>query len=206
MSATLSSATLKLSRVRAERSASSRVMEGKPWYNPRCFTTFSVDNRLLPRVMMQMSVRSHLVSKSKEIRMKTILVLILLFLPITARAEVFRCGEAKGISMYSTENHKISPDGFSGVLPVVIVDDNEMTIVWGDSKSAGGTEKAWKAVVIHRSPEAISGIALDASAGNSASMLFTIDVKRGYLYLSTHKESALFNASGAQSFVSKCSQ
>jgi len=121
-------------------------------------------------------------------------------------AEVFRCGEPKGIAMWSLENHKVAPDGFTGVQPVVIVDDKEMTIVWGDSKASGGAEKVWKAVVFHRSPESISGVALDSGPSGSAAMLYTVDKKRGYLYLSSHKDSKALNASGVSTFVSKCSK
>ena len=52
-----------------------------------------------------------------------------------AEPEVFRCGEPKGIAMWSIESHKATPDGFTGVQPVVIIEENEMTIVWGDSLS-----------------------------------------------------------------------
>jgi len=120
--------------------------------------------------------------------------------------EVFRCGEPKGIVMPSTYNHKVTADGFNGVQPVVIIEDEKMTIVWGDSKTAGGAEKVWTAVVFHRSPESISAIALDSGPQGSAAMLYTVDVKRGYLYLSSHKEIKLLNASTASTFVSKCSK
>jgi len=121
-------------------------------------------------------------------------------------AEVFRCGEPKGIAMWSGENHKAAPDGFTGVQPVVIIDEKEMTIVWGDSKNAGGAEKVWKAIVVHRSPESVSAVALDSGPTGAATMLYTVDVKRGYLYLSSHKDSKLLNASGVSTFVSKCAK
>ena len=138
--------------------------------------------------------------------MRLALYLLLLLLPVSGIAEVFRCGEPKGIAMWSNENHKADPDGFTGVQPVVIVDDKEMTIVWGDSKTAGGSEKVWKAVIFHRSLESISGAVIDAGPTGSAAMLYTIDVKRGYLYLSSHKDSKLLNASSVSTFVSKCSK
>lgn len=119
-------------------------------------------------------------------------------------AEVFRCDEPKGVAMWSLEGHKAAPDKFTGVKPVVIVEEKEMTIVWGDSKSAGGSEKVWKAVIFHRSPESISGAAVDSGPAGSATMLYTIDLKRGYLYLSSHKENKILNSSGAITFVSKC--
>jgi hypothetical protein len=108
--------------------------------------------------------------------------------------------------MWSVENHKVTPDGFTGVQPVVIVEDKEITIVWGDSKISGGAEKVWKAVIFNRSPESISGASLDSGPGGSAAMLYTVDVKRGYLYLSSHKDYKLLNASGVSTFVSKCSK
>ncbi len=139
--------------------------------------------------------------------MKTALCILLIFLstPIMA-SEIFRCGEPKGTAMWSIDEHKVSPDGFRGVQPVVIVEDETMTIIWGDSKAAGGQEKVWKAVVFHRSPESISGIVLDTGPAGSASMLYTVDVKRGYLYLSSHKNNRILNGSGVSSFVSKCSK
>jgi hypothetical protein len=138
--------------------------------------------------------------------MRLALCLLLLSIPVSGMAEVFRCGEPRGVAMWSNESHKVAPDGFTGVQPVVIVEEKEMTIVWGDSKTAGGSEKVWKAVVIHRSAESISGAALDAGPTGSAAMLYTVDVKRGYLYLSSHKDSKLLNASGVSTFVSKCSK
>ena len=137
--------------------------------------------------------------------MRSILCLLLLAIPMSSMAEVFRCDEPKGVAMWSVEKHKVAPDGFTGVQPVVIVEDKEMTIVWGDSKNSGGAEKVWKAVVFHRSPESISGAAIDSGPAGSAAMLYTVDIKRGYLYLSTHKDSKLLNASGGSTFVSKCS-
>jgi hypothetical protein len=58
--------------------------------------------------------------------------------------------------------------------------------------------------VFNRSPDSISGVALDVGPVGSAAMLYTVDVKRGYLYLSSHKDSTLLSASGASTFVSKC--
>ena len=138
--------------------------------------------------------------------MRLVIGLLLLLVSASGMAEVFRCGEPKGVAMWSNEGHKIAPDGFTGVQPVVIVEDKEMTIVWGDSKTAGGTEKAWKAAVFHRSAESISAVALDAGPTGSGAMLYTIDVKRGYLYLSSHKDSKVLNASAVSTFVSKCSK
>lgn len=138
--------------------------------------------------------------------MRLALCLLLLLVSASGMAEVFRCGEPKGVAMWSNEGHKVAPDGFTGVRPVVIVEENEMTIVWGDSKKAGGSERVWKAVVFHRSPESISGVALDSDPDASAAMLYTIDVKRGYLYLSSHKDIKLLNASAVSTFVSKCSK
>jgi hypothetical protein len=138
--------------------------------------------------------------------MRFILCLLLLVFPMSTIAEVFRCGEPKGVAMWSRENHKVIPDGFTGVQPVVIIENKEMTIVWGDSKTSGGEEKVWKAVVFYRSPESISGVALDSGDAGSAAMLYTVDVKRGFLYLSSHKDSRLLDASAVSTFVSRCSK
>ena len=133
-----------------------------------------------------------------------LLTLFFLF-SATIKADVFRCDEPKGMSIWSNEGHKITPDGFAGVNPIVITDQKEMTIIWGDSKSvAGGEEKVWKAIIINRSPESISGIALDEGVGGSATILYTIDIKRGFLYMSSHKHNEILNHSIANTFVSKC--
>lgn len=132
--------------------------------------------------------------------------LLLFLIPISGMAEVYRCGEPKGVALWSNEAHKISPDGFTGVEPVVIVEEKKMTIVWGDSKTAGGSEKVWKAAVFHHSSETVSGIALDEGPSGSASMLFTVDIKRGFLYMSSHKEHKLLNTSAVSTYVSKCTK
>jgi len=133
-----------------------------------------------------------------------LLVCLMILVPSLVSAEAFHCKEPKGVAMWSMEGHKAAPDGYDGVKPVVIVNEGEMTISWGDSKLSGGANKVWKAVVFYRSPVTISAAAIDDGASGSASMLFTLDIKRGYLYLSSHKESTLLNASGATTFVSKC--
>ncbi len=138
--------------------------------------------------------------------MRIALILFLLSMHTASIAEVFRCGEPKGVVMWSHQKHKADPDSFPGVKPVVIVEGDEMRIVWGDSKIAGGAEKVWKTIVFHRSAESVSGVALDASSTDSAAMLYTVDLKRGYLYLSSHKYSQELNLSWVSTFVSKCTQ
>lgn len=139
--------------------------------------------------------------------MKQFLSLFLLLTPISGMGDVFKCGEPRGISMWSNENHKPAPDGFRGIQPMVIVEAKEMTIIWGDTKlNPGAQERVWKAVVFHRSPESVSGVALDAEPGNAATMLYTIDMKRGYLYMSTHKNNETAGLSTASTYVSKCTK
>ena len=132
--------------------------------------------------------------------MKPWVLLILIALAFPCSAQVFHFGPPKGTALYSSEKHKPSPDGFSGVRPVVIVGEKEMTIIWGDSKSAGGSEKAWKATIINKNTNTISAVVSDSSSNSSAVMLFTIDLKRGFLYMSSHKENELLGSSAA-SFV-----
>jgi hypothetical protein len=81
-----------------------------------------------------------------------------------------------------------------------------MTIVWGDSKTSGGRDKVWKALVFYRSPQLISAATLDVGPSGAAAMMFTLDVQRGFLYLSSHKNSLVLGASGASTFVSKCAE
>ena len=139
--------------------------------------------------------------------MKLMFVALALLLPFSVSAEVFRCGEPKGVTMWSNQGHRPAQDGFTGVEPVVIVEGNEMTVVWGDTRAKGGSgsERAWKARIVNRSPEAISAVALDVSPIGVASMLYTMDMKRGYLYMSTHKKSETVGVSTVSSYVSKCS-
>jgi len=134
----------------------------------------------------------------------TATVLLLLSLSSASHAQVFRCDEPKGVSMRSSEGHKPGADGYKGVKPVVIIGEKEMTMVWGDSQSAGGEEKAWKALIINRNPRAVSAVTLDAGETGSAVMLYTMDLKRSFLYMSAHKEGGILNDSNASSFVSKC--
>ena len=135
------------------------------------------------------------------------LLLLMPFSQNALAADVFRCEEPKGIAMWSMDSHKPNPDGFAGVSPVVIVEGDEMRVVWGDTKqSSTPDDHIWKATVIQNTPATISGIALDQGPDGSAAMLYTVDVKRRLLYMSTHKSSARLNASGASSFVSKCSK
>ena len=134
----------------------------------------------------------------------TATALLLVAFPLAALAQVFRCDEPKGISMRSSEGQKPGPDGYKGVKPVAIIGEKEMTIVWGDSQSAGSEEKAWKAVIINRNPRSVSAVTLDAGEVGSTVMLFTMDLKRNYLYMSAHKEGGMLNDSNASTFASKC--
>jgi hypothetical protein len=137
--------------------------------------------------------------------MRSILCLLLLAIPISIKAEVFRCDEMRGVTMRSTDGYKeIIPDGISGLLPIVVVDDKEITI--SESRSSGITEKLWKGVVLRRSPESISGVAVDSGPSISEVVLFTVDVKQGYLYFSSHKDYKFRDLSYISSFVSKCSK
>lgn len=136
---------------------------------------------------------------------KTIATAVLLIAFSSAlQAQVFRCDEPKGISMRSSEGHKPGADGYKGVKPVVIIGEKEMTIVWGDSQSAGGEEKVWKAVIINRNPRSVGAVTLDVGEAGSTVMLYTMDLKRSFLYMSAHKEGGMLNDSNASTFVSRC--
>ena len=132
--------------------------------------------------------------------MKLSILVLLAAITSPCIAQVFRFGPPKGTALYSREHHQPSPDGYSGVKPVVIVDKKEMTIIWGDSDLAGASEKAWKGPIINRTSNTISAIVTDVGAGGSAVMLYTIDIKHGFLYMSSHKENEILGSSAA-SFV-----
>lgn len=126
-------------------------------------------------------------------------------LPPAHGAEVFRCGEPTGTRIASNEDFKPGPDGYRGVKPVVLIEGDLMTVLWGDTKQfQGGKEKAWKAVVFHRDNETVSAIASDDSPHGMASILYTMDLKRRVLFMSHHKTFTQFNVSLASSFVAKC--
>ena len=139
--------------------------------------------------------------------MRTTLCLLLVSLSVSAMAEEFRCGEPRGASMSSDEGHKAVPDKFSGVEPVVSINGNDLTVVWGGSAKANTkTGTVFKASVLHRSPELISAAAVNVDFTGQSAVLFTLDVKRGFLYTTTHKEHKSLNASSAGTVVSKCAK
>lgn len=109
--------------------------------------------------------------------------------------------------MASDENFKPGPDGYHGVKPVVLIEGDVMTVVWGDSKQfRGGKDRAWKAVVFHRDDETVSAVTSDNSIYGMASILYTMDLKRRVLFMSHHKTFVQFNVSLASSFVAKCEE
>ena len=140
--------------------------------------------------------------------MKNLMLILVLLTPILGMREVFRCDEPKGVGMWSNENHRPTADGFKGVQPLVVIEGKDMTVTWGGTKlNPGSREKVWKAAVFHRSSESVSGVALDSEPGvGAAAMLYTVDTKRGYLYMSTHKNSEVIGISTASTYVSKCAK
>ena len=138
-------------------------------------------------------------------RIALLLILLVTFRGVVA-ADVWQCGEPRGISMWSNEAHKPALDGFAGVEPVVTIDRKEMTVAWGDTKLGVGAEKIWKLTVVHAASDTTSGIALDADLSGSALMLYTLNKKSGYLYESVHKNNNADGLSIAASYVAKCSR
>lgn len=118
--------------------------------------------------------------------------------------EIYQCSDPQGVVLWSFEKHKPSIDGFKGVNPVFVVGKETVSIKWGDSASAGATEKTWQALIVHRDKEMVSAIALDAGDMGSAVMLYTIDMKRSIAYMSSHKNNHLLNGSSAASFAGNC--
>jgi len=135
-----------------------------------------------------------------------LLLIFLLTFGSVAAAEVWQCGEPRGISMWSNEAHKPAPDGFTGVKPVVTIDGKEMTVAWGDTRLGVGAEKIWKVAVVYAESDTTSGIALDADPSGSAMMLYTLNRRSGYLYESVHKNNNVNGLSIVASYVSKCSR
>ncbi len=142
-------------------------------------------------------------SLTKGDRMKLLGILILISLSSPAMAQTLRFGEPKGTAMWSMENHKPSPDGYSGVKPVVTLGNKEMKVVWGDSRKGDGEDITWRAKIVSRTARSVSAIATEVSDSGSAVMLFSIDLKRGFLYLTIHKETSVMNGSAVNSFVAK---
>jgi hypothetical protein len=130
-------------------------------------------------------------------------VLLSLIAGLAVGREVFRCDEPTGVTLRSTKAHKPVSDGFKGVRPVVIIDGDDMTVVWGDSESPEARERAWKAVVFHRNPESLSAVTAIEGPGGSTKMLFTVDLKRRFLYYSSHRENPVLG-SDSNAYVSKC--
>src|SRR5438445_11287337 len=109
---------------------------------------------LTPRIHMRM--RNVVLFLACFLILSLMLVLVLL-LPTTALAQTFQCGEPKGIGMWSTENHKRTPAGFRGVEPIVIVQEQEMTVSRGDTKlNPTARSGVWRAATYHRSAQPVS--------------------------------------------------
>ena len=129
--------------------------------------------------------------------MRTIMLALFVLATISssAEAEQFRCASPKGVSMFSASEHKVVPDNYLGdIQPVIMVNGTEMTIVW-DDRGTGGRVELFKATVVQRSGGAISGVEINSDDGRGAVTLYTMDTKRGYLYISTHKELVLADSS-----------
>lgn len=135
--------------------------------------------------------------------MKLLTLVILLSSNLFALDPVYRFDSPTGVAIRSDEKHKPSPDGYSGVQPVVSIDGKRMKVVWGHSQSAGGGGMEWNAVIIHRNSNSISAVVVDSGDEDSSVMLFTLDLKRKVLYMSAHKNSDLLGGSSAASFVAK---
>lgn len=139
---------------------------------------------------------------------KKIAMLVALTLSVSSStlfaADVYRCNEPKGISMFSVQGHKPGRDGYSGVHPIAIIDGNTMTVIWGNAKSAGGADLVWKAAVFYQDSDTVNAVTYDAGPAGSAAMLYTMDTKRGFLYLSQHKNNLELDGSIASSFVASC--
>lgn len=139
--------------------------------------------------------------------MKQILFALVVLAPCISHAQVYRCEEPSGARLSSLDNHKVDSDGFKSVRPIVIVEDKEMRIVWGNSSTAGsGSDMVWKAVIIHRNKDSISGVALatDETDQGSAAMLYTLNTRHGYLYYSGHKNVTFPSSSFAATYAAKC--
>lgn len=137
--------------------------------------------------------------------MRFILCLLLLVIPIPSKAEAFGCGELKGVTMQSIDGYQVAdPDGMSGVRPMVSIYDKDISI--SQRTRSGGIEELWRVEVIHRSSESISGAIINPGPSISSAMLVTVDVKRGYLYVSSHKDNKLQNIMYIVSLVAKCTK
>ena len=139
--------------------------------------------------------------------MRIALCLFLFSLSLLAMADEYLCGEPRGVAMSSDDGHKTTSTKFSGAMPVVTVIGKEMTVVWGGGKAAEKKgETVFKTSVLHQSPELISAAALNFDRAEQNIVLFTLDVKRGFLYTSIHAESRTLQSSAATTVVSSCSK
>lgn len=127
------------------------------------------------------------------------------------KVDIYNCGAITGASMNSIEKHKVELDGYRNVRPVVVVDSETMIVIWGASETMSAEirdklAQSFKATIIYRSSSTIIGAWLDADSTGSALQVYSLDIKRGYLYMSKHSEGTIVDVSGAGMFVTKCSK
>lgn len=121
------------------------------------------------------------------------------------------CGEPTGIR-YDQINGKIEKrdDGFSGVTPVFIVDDEKpgkLLFVWGPAKWAknvGVETKALEAVVVSITDDKLTAVRIDDPAFGVVHM-YSLYPEKGLVYFTQHR---YLNAAGgipsSSTFYSRC--
>ncbi|MBX9348692.1 hypothetical protein K5M36_16520 [Chromobacterium vaccinii] len=118
--------------------------------------------------------------------------------------QIFSCSSPVGGRMDQDSGHKLQPDSYSKVMPMLAFTGDSMFVQWGDSASTGGKAKLWEPVVFSRNNGFISGVTMDQGEAGIAVMLYSFDTSTQTLYMSSHKKSPLLHGVVTNMFVSKC--
>ena len=111
-------------------------------------------------------------------------------------AESFECGKPDGVMFTSLEPGKSIKDDLPANKVRVIANEAGMAFAGHDVPL----------IQIHRTPGTITSVAKVSDALGDSVMLYTLDTKRGWLYISSHKDMVVFDATRAGTYVSKCTR
>lgn len=121
------------------------------------------------------------------------------------------CDQPLGVRLDMVDTTlKRSDDSFTGVNPVIIIDDAKpdvLTVVWGATKpvrDAGVPTSALEAQIISRTPTKITAVGID-DVQNGAVQLYSLYPDKGLVYFTQHR---YLNTAGgvpnAVTFYAKC--
>jgi hypothetical protein len=143
-----------------------------------------------------------------------LLFLLLAFFPLAAMCKpvlTATCGEPVG-TRYDQENGVLltKPDGFSGVTPVFILDDEKpkvITFIWGAAawvqKELDQKVSAQEAVIVSTSKDKITAVRVEEGG---VTQMYSLYPQKGLVFFTQHRFITLADGvPTASTFYSKCS-